>query len=95
MTGQLQHLERGLRGQLSIRGQCGHRMRLTDLTDFGNRGKKYSPQRGARVAGVDDGFLVRRLPSFGRMTAGAGTAVAHQAPDGTAVSQGAGVRVRW
>ncbi|QDQ15786.1 LysR family transcriptional regulator [Streptomyces spectabilis] len=32
-TGQLQHLERDVRGQLLTRGQCGHRMRLTD---FGN-----------------------------------------------------------
>jgi DNA-binding transcriptional LysR family regulator len=31
VTVQLQHLERDLRGQLLIRGQCGHRMRLTDF----------------------------------------------------------------
>lgn len=29
MTVQLQHLERDLQGQLLIRGQYGHRMRLT------------------------------------------------------------------
>lgn len=31
MTVQLQHLERDLQQQLLIRGQCGHRMRLTDF----------------------------------------------------------------
>ncbi|MFE5593071.1 LysR family transcriptional regulator [Streptomyces sp. NPDC056549] len=31
VTVQLQHLERDLRGRLLIRGQCGHRMRLTDF----------------------------------------------------------------
>ncbi|WP_413812765.1 LysR family transcriptional regulator [Streptomyces sp. OE57] len=29
LTPQLQHLEQDLQGQLLIRGQCGHRMRLT------------------------------------------------------------------
>ncbi|MGW7824999.1 LysR family transcriptional regulator [Streptomyces puniciscabiei] len=33
VTVQLQHLERDLRGQLLTRGQCGHRMRLTDFGD--------------------------------------------------------------
>jgi DNA-binding transcriptional LysR family regulator len=31
LTPQIQHLERDLQGQLLIRGQHGHRMRLTDL----------------------------------------------------------------
>ncbi|MEU6353130.1 LysR family transcriptional regulator [Streptomyces sp. NPDC047072] len=31
LTPQLQHLEQDLQGQLLIRGQCGHRMRLTDF----------------------------------------------------------------
>lgn len=31
LTPQIQHLERDLQGQLLIRGQHGHRMRLTDF----------------------------------------------------------------
>ncbi|GGV00786.1 hypothetical protein GCM10010211_80110 [Streptomyces albospinus] len=31
VTVQLRHMERDLRGQLLIRGQCGRRMRLTDF----------------------------------------------------------------
>jgi DNA-binding transcriptional LysR family regulator len=31
LTPRIQHLERDLQGQLLIRGQCGHRMRLTDF----------------------------------------------------------------
>lgn len=49
MTVQLQHLERGLRGQLLIRGQCGHRVRLTD---FGKKvlalARPYADQLNAR-----------------------------------------------
>ncbi|WP_328842653.1 LysR family transcriptional regulator [Streptomyces sp. NBC_00258] len=49
LTPQIQHLERDLQGQLLIRGQHGHRMRLTD---FGERvlavALPYADQLGAR-----------------------------------------------
>ncbi|WP_078992528.1 LysR family transcriptional regulator [Streptomyces sp. MMG1121] len=49
MTVQLQHLERDLRGQLLIRGQCGHRMRLTDF------GKEVLAAAGPLAALLGDG----------------------------------------
>ncbi len=49
LTPQIQHLERDLRGQLLIRGQCGHRRQLTD---FGEKvlafARPYADQLGAR-----------------------------------------------
>ncbi|MFF5045015.1 helix-turn-helix domain-containing protein [Streptomyces nigra] len=48
LTPQIQHLERELQGQLLIRGQHGHRMRLTD---FGEKilavAQPYADQLGA------------------------------------------------